>query len=290
MNILITGAAGFIGSHLADRFRADGHTVAGVDNLTTGRADSFAGELHVDDICDRDVLYGIANRVEPDLVVHCAASYSNPMFWHRDTETNVLGTINATIVAKHHGARLLYFQTALPPISSYAISKIAGEQYIVLSGVEHTIFRLANIYGPRNVSGPIPTFYKRLTAGDPCTVVDTTRDMVYVSDLVDGVMSALSLDAAGKFDMCSGLHRPIAALFDAVAAELGGTWIARQVPAGDDDVRQMELDGSRAHDELGWTTTTPLEVGVAAAVAWYAEHGVEQTYTHLTLPERTPAR
>ncbi len=93
--------------------------------------------------------------------MHCAASYSNPNFWHRDTQTNVLGTINATIAAKHHGARLIYFQTALPPISSYAISKIAGEQYIGLSDVEATVFRLANIYGPRNLSGPLPAFWKR---------------------------------------------------------------------------------------------------------------------------------
>ena len=283
MKVLITGAAGFIGSHLADRFHADGHTVAGIDNLTTGRKDNFGGELVVEDITDKDVFYGLANAVEPDLIVHCAASYSNPNYWHRDTQTNVLGTINATIAAKHHGARLIYFQTALPPISSYAISKIAGEQYIGLSDVEATVFRLANIYGPRNLSGPIPTFYKRITAGEPCTVFNTLRDMVYVGDLVEAVMSAVARGRTGKYDICSGAHRPIEDLYWAVADALGYTEAPDRKRAGDDDVKQMDLDFWKATVELEWSTATPFSAGVAQAVAWYREHGVSNTWTHLRL-------
>jgi len=289
MNILITGAAGFIGSHLADRFHVDGHTVAGIDNLLTGRADNFGGDLFVDDICARDVFYGIANRCKPDLIVHCAASYSNPNYWHRDTDTNVTGTINATIAAMHHGARLLYFQTALPPISSYAISKIAGEHYIAMSGVDHTIFRLANMYGPRNLSGPIPTFYKRITAGQPCTVVDTARDMVFVDDLVQAVSTAVDGGVLGKFDICSGSHRPIEDLYWCVASELGCDEAPGRATAGADDVKQMLLDGTPANSELGWEPTVSLESGVAKAVAWYETHGIDRTFTHLTIPERTPA-
>lgn len=167
MNVLVTGAAGFIGSHLCERLHADGNTVVGVDNLTTGREANVPDgvDLHVEDIRDRDVLYGIANATKPDLIVHCAASYSNPNYWHRDTDTNTTGSINVAIVAKHHGVRVVYFQTALPPTSSYAISKHAGEHYLTLSGVPLTVFRLANMYGPRNLSGPIPTFYRRITAG-----------------------------------------------------------------------------------------------------------------------------
>ena len=283
MRVLITGAAGFIGSHVGDRLTIEGHDVVGIDNLLTGRRDNFAGELHVEDICDRDVLYGIANQVKPDLIVHCAASYSNPNYWHRDTDTNVTGTINATIAAMHHGARLFYFQTALPPISSYAISKIAGEQYIVLSGVDHTIFRLANMYGPRNLSGPVPTFWKRLTNGDPCTVVDTARDMVYVADLVEAVMAAVDGKAPGKFDICSGQHLPIEDLYWAVADAVGVTVEPGRAEAGADDVKQMELDGSRARDVLGWKSKMPLEEGIRNAVDWYCENGVTHTWTHLRL-------
>jgi UDP-glucose 4-epimerase len=266
---------------------ADGHEVVGIDNLLTGRKENFAGELHIEDICDRDVFYGIANQVKPDLILHCAASYSNPNFWHRDTDTNVSGCINAAIAALHHDAHLVYFQTALPPISSYAISKIAGEQYIGLSDVEATIFRLANMYGPRNLSGPIPTFYKRLVAGDPCTVMDTARDMVYVGDLVDAVMVAIERDARGKFDICSGTHRPISDLYDAVKEAVGSDAVAAPGKAGADDVKQMELSPKAAAMALGWQASTPFDEGIAAAVAWYRQHGVDAAYTHLALKEAT---
>jgi UDP-glucose 4-epimerase len=193
MRVLITGAAGFIGSHLADRLALEGHQTIGVDNLSTGRADNFNGDLRITDIVDRDAFYAVANECAPELVIHCAASYNDPNLWHRDTDTNTAGTINAVLAARHHGARLVYFQTALPPISSYAISKIAGEHYIRLAAdVPSLVFRLANIYGPRNVSGPIPTFFKRLTAGDPCTVTETRRDTVYIADLVELVTRAIS--------------------------------------------------------------------------------------------------
>src|SRR4051794_9037564 len=132
MRVLITGAAGFIGSHLAERLLADGHSVAGVDNFVTGSqanwqkiSGNHQGKLQRLDIVSRQRLYDAANWLSPDLVIHCAASYSDPNLWHRDTDTNVAGTINAINVARHHGAKLVYFQTALPPISSYAISKIA---------------------------------------------------------------------------------------------------------------------------------------------------------------------
>lgn len=286
MRFLITGVAGFIGSHLADRLITAGHEVWGVDNYETGRRDNVNPKVafFLGDIVSRTHFYEIANDCKPDVVVHCAASYSDPNLWHRDTSTNVAGTINAVLAAKHHGARLVYFQTALPPTSSYAISKIAGEHYIVLSGVPHLIFRLANIYGPRNLSGPIPTFYKRLTNGDGCTVVDTSREMVFIDDLVWGVMRAIgSKTAAGKFDMCSGNPSTIANLYDAVADALESDAVAQLVPAGADDVKSMELDPSRAFAHLDWIPSTPLNIGVQAAVDWYRANGVQATYTHLKM-------
>jgi UDP-glucose 4-epimerase len=279
MNILITGICGFIGSHLAERFRNEGHDVSGVDNLETGRfANSPVAFEHID-IADRQDFYNVANRAEPDIVVHCAASYKDPEKWHTDTDTNVTGTINAALVAKHHGAKLVYFQTGLPPISSYAISKLAGEQYIRLSGVPHLIFRLANVYGPRNVSGPVPAFYKRLTEGQPCTVTATSRDVVFVSDLVECVMDALP--ATGTYDVCSGTRVSILdqwrAVRDALDLDVGDPL---EVPASPDDVRPA-VDPTKGLP--GWRPIVSLEEGVAEAVAWYEEHGVEQTYTHLAV-------
>ena len=119
-----------------------------------------------------------------------------------------MGAINVAAVAKHHDARIIYFQTVLPPISSYAISKIAGEHYLRLSGQPLTVFRLASVYGPRNLSGPIPTFYRRIKAGERCQVVrDVTRDFVFIEDLLARVLG--TPDGSGVIDVRSGTETPI---------------------------------------------------------------------------------
>jgi UDP-glucose 4-epimerase len=287
VRVLITGAAGFIGSHLWDRLFVEGHQVRGFDNFETGAVD-YSPSVFTVDIADRQSFYEFANEVQPELVIHCAASYSDPNRWHRDVDTNVAGTINAINVAKHHNAKLVYFQTALPAISSYAISKIAGEQYIKLSGVPSLIFRLANIYGPRNLSGPIPAFFKRLSAGEPCTVVDTRRDLVYIDDLVELVMTAIGQDAIGKYDVCSGNECSILAMHNLVALALDGDtdrvmYESEVQAASEDDVPSMSLDPGPTQERFGWQANQMLPSGIAKTVVWYREHGVGETFTHLAL-------
>ena len=277
MRVLITGAAGFIGSHLAERLESEGHEVHGLDNLETGRLENFPQAVELD-IANRHMLYDYANTIAPELVIHCAASYSDPNRWHRDTDTNVTGTINVINLARHHRANLIYFQTALPAVSSYAISKIAAERYILISDVPSLIFRLANIYGPRNVSGPIPAFFKRLDAGQPCTVVDTTRDLVYIDDLVQCVLMALDMGRLGSFDVCTGRPVTIGRLYELVSDQFEQAPLAQVIEPPSDDVQPVTYVQNWLR---GWRPTTPLETGVANAVRWYREHGVEQTYTHL---------
>lgn len=252
---------------------------AGVDNFLTGRRENNERVQELD-ILERESLYEFANEFEPELVIHCAASYSDPDLWHRDTDTNVSGCINAAAVAKHHEAHLIYFQTILPPISSYAISKIAGEQYLRLSGVPLTVLRLANIYGPRNLSGPIPVFYKRLTSGQPCVVVDTTRDMVFIEDLVRAVLHVRSWQITGTFDVCSGVQTPIMELFQLVANEIGSPEVPPMIPPDPDDV-QGEV--SRKNGMSGWRAEVTLRDGIRKTVDFYRESGVGQTHTHLRL-------
>ena len=281
--VLITGAAGFIGSHLAERYLAHGSAVHGIDNLTTGNWENFPrveAEWSEVDVVDRKAFYKVGNDFEPDLIFHCAASYSDPNLWHRDAETNVLGSINAAIAANYHGAKLVYFNTSLPPITSYAISKIAGEQYIRESGADHMICRLANIYGPRNISGPIPTFFKRLTNEQPCTVVRTFREMIFVDDLVDAVVLFLEQDVRGTIDVCPGTPVAIRDLYDAVAYELGVDVVPEERERDPDDVEMMELN-PRAAAQRGWKPKVELQDGIHAAVEWYRSAGVENTYTHL---------
>lgn len=283
MRILITGAGGFIGSHLMDVL-TPGNLTLGVDNFLTGRRENNYGVLE-QDILERDAFYAMANEGEPDVVIHCAASYSDPDLWHRDTDTNIAGCINAAAVAKHHGAHLVYFQTILPPVSSYAISKIAGEQYLRLSGVPLTVLRLGNIYGPRNLSGPVPVFYKRITTGKPCVVVDTTRDMVFIDDLVRCVQTVVDNRLTGTFDVCSGYQYPIMDLYQAVAAELGHEEVPPLIPPDPDDVQgTISLDD--ALPSWKWEPRTPLQEGIARTVASYREAPVGDTYTHLRIGEK----
>lgn len=275
MNILVTGAAGFIGSHLMDALRPDG---VGFDNFLTGSRENYpAWDI---DIVDRREVFRLANEVEPELVIHCAASYSNPDLWHRDTQINVEGGINAALVAKYHQAHLVYFQTILPPVSSYAISKLASEQYLRLSQVPLTVFRMANIYGPRNISGPIPVFYKRITEGKPCVVVDTTREMVFIDDLVQLVLHVAGERITGTFDVCTGKKVPIMELYAGVAAELGHDEVPPLIPPDPDDV-QGHVYPYRGVP--GWKATTPLREGIAKTVTSYREQGVTDTHTHLRL-------
>lgn len=279
MRILVTGAAGFIGSHLLDALEPAGHDIVAIDNFLTGRPENFPGVL-TGDITARHDLYDTANQLKPELVIHCAASYSDPNLWHRDTDTNVAGAINVAAVAKHHDAKIIYFQTILPPVSSYAISKIAGEHYLRLSGQPLTVFRLANIYGPRNLSGPIPVFYKRLTTGQSCVVVDTTRDMVYVSDLINAVTYTISAGWVGSFDICSGTQTPILDMFRLVSEAVGIKQEPPLIPPNPDDV-QGTID--RRYGPPGWKPWWSLPEGVAHTVASYRESGVKDTYTHLTM-------
>ncbi|MCA1616711.1 MAG: NAD-dependent epimerase/dehydratase family protein, partial [Acidobacteria bacterium] len=244
MKVLITGGAGFIGSHLADRLLARGEQVLVIDNYSTGRRDNLTPGPNLTavegSIADAGLVGRVFSEFRPDVVVHAAASYKDPENWAEDSATNVLGTANVTRASLAAGVgRLVYFQTALcyglhpleqpitlshpirPDGSSYAISKTAGEYYIQLSGLDFVSFRLANAYGPRNLSGPLPTFYHRLTTGKPCFVMDTRRDFVYVDDLVDVVMQAIDgKGERGFYHVSSGSDYSIKELFDATTRAL----------------------------------------------------------------------
>jgi UDP-glucose 4-epimerase len=306
MKVLITGGAGFIGSHLADRLLARGDEVLVIDNYATGRRDNLTAQARLTivegTIADRSLMMRTFEGFRPDLCLHAAASYKDPDDWFEDAETNVTGAANVCQAAKASSCgRIIYFQTALcygirpleqpitldhplrPFDSSYAISKTAAEEYIALSGIEFVSFRLANAYGPRNLSGPLPTFYQRLTGGKSVFVMDTRRDFIYVQDLVDCVMGAVDGKGDGYYHISSGADYSIEELFDATIKALGMTLDApvEVRPRGADDAFTILLDPSRTKADFGWAVSTPLEAGVAAAIAYYQDFGIAETYTHL---------
>lgn len=312
MRVFITGGAGFIGSHLTDRLLARGDEVLVIDNFSTGRRDNLAPHKNLtlieDTIADMALVRRLMAQFRPDKVVHAAASYKDPDNWVEDIQTNVLGSANVVQACAQSGSpQVIYFQTALcyglrpleqpitlahpirPEGSSYALSKTAGEQYIQLSGLNYISFRLANAYGPRNISGPLPTFFHRLTNNKPCFVMDTRRDFIYINDLINVVI--LALDGKGRpgpYHVSSGSDFSIKELFDATVKALGLT-LEQEVevrPRSADDAYTILLDPRETNKDFGWKITTPLEAGVREAVDYYKQYGITQTFTHLKVPEK----
>ncbi len=314
MRVFITGGAGFIGSHLADRLLERGDRVFVIDNYATGRRDNLSPHPNLTviegSIADVQLVQQLFDEFLPEYVVHAAASYKDPRNWAEDAATNVVGTINVIKASERAKVeRLIYFQTALcyglhpleqpitidhpirPEGSSYAISKTAGEEYIQLSNLDFISFRLANAYGPRNLSGPLPTFFHRLTNNQPCFVMDTRRDFIYVDDLIQVVIMALDgKGEKGFYHISSGRDYSIKELFDAsvrsLGISLGGEVEIR--PRSPDDAFTILLDPSKTNRDFGWKISTALESGVYSAIQWYKKFGITQTYTHLKqeVPER----
>lgn len=310
MRIFITGGAGFIGSHLAERLTAKGDEVLVIDNFETGRRDNLQESdllsIVEGTICDEKLVSSLFDDFRPDVVVHAAASYKDPGNYVGDAGTNVLGS---SIIVKHamrlNVSRLVYLQTALcygspqeqpitlnhpivPGLSSYSISKTGGEMYVMLSGLNWQSFRLANAYGPRNLSGPLPTFFSRLTQGKPCFVADTRRDFIFVQDMVDVLeKSVAGVGDSGAYHISTGGDFSIKELFDATLEALQIT-LEKPVevkPRNPDDVESILLDPSKTENTFQWKAGTPLEEGIKRTVAYYQKFGITQTFTHLKQTE-----
>ena len=309
MKILITGGAGFIGSHLADALLARGDQVVIVDNFATGQRRNIPKGAEFHNITlgatpiskESDILLAVDWK-SIDVVVHAAASYKDPHDWRTDVLTNVVGAADLLKAMLAKGKqRVIYFQTALvyglkpPPFpipidqpqspigSSYAVTKTAAENLIASSGLDFVSFRLANCYGPRNVSGPVPTFYRKLIGGETCTVVDTKRDFIYVSDLVTLVLKAIDGRGHGYYHVSSGNDARIADLYYAVCEAMGMNKPASVRGRTPDDVETILLDPSKTEQEFDWRAVTPLREGIRRAIEYYKEFGVGETYTHLKL-------
>ena len=310
MKIFVTGGSGHVGSTIIDHVLARGDDVVAIDNFATGRRDNLGRHpklrLVEDTIVDAKVVDGLIADFRPDVVIHTAASYKDPNDWEADALTNCVGGANVAKACKQHKVgRLIYFQTALcygtkpleqpitlshpinPVNSSYAISKTTAEQYIQYCGVDYVTFRLANVIGPRNVSGPLPIFFQRLSAGKKCFVTEARRDFVFVKDLAKTVVKAVDGAGHGTYHFSSGGDVAIKDLYDNVvrAMRLNEYPEPDIRPLGPDDAPSILLDPSRTFSDFGEIQFTPLETIVDEAVAYYRQFGVEGGYTHLKVNE-----
>lgn len=306
MKALITGGCGQVGSHVAELLLARGDSVVSIDNFTTGRPEHLPPQdrltLVEGTISDKDLVDRWVGDFKPDVIVHAAASYKDPNDWYNDTLTNCVGGANVITAAKTNNVgRFIYFQTSLcygvkpleqpitlnhplhPGNSSYAVTKTTTEYYLSLSGIDYVTFRLANVIGPRNVSGPLPIFYQRLKDGKRCFVTKARRDFVFVGDLAR--YSVLAADGRGNgiYHFSSGTDVPIIDLYNAVVQAMGindyPTPEIREI--GIDEAPSILLDPSRAYADFGPIEFTPLATTVARAVEYYQKFGAHGGYTHL---------
>lgn len=307
MRILITGGAGCLGSNLIEHWLPKGHAICVIDNFATGKREvvpPLPGLTLVEgSVADAALVDRSFDDFAPTHVVHSAASYKDPAAWREDVASNVTGTVNVLEAARRHGTRrVLNFQTVLcygrpdvspipvehplRPFTSYAISKVAGEEYVAMSGLPYASLRLASVVGPRLAIGPIPTFYKRLKAGQGCFCSDATRDFLDMRDFLAAVDLLMADDApSGIFNVSSGQGRTIKDVYDAVRRHLGlpPDPDVKVVPVGDDDVPSVVPDPARSRDRLGWEARVDFDEAITAMLSWYDEHGVTDVYSHLAV-------
>jgi len=294
MRAIVTGGAGFIGSHVVDALLARGDEVHVVDNLSTGTTGNLAAGAYLYELDIRDAaLEQLAERLQPEVVFHLAAqadvgtSVERPTF---DAEVNVVGTVRVLESARAAGARVvftssggaIYGECERPareddeprPLSPYAASKLAGEEYLAtwnrLYGAGHVSCRLANVYGSRQIpaleGGVVAIFLDRLRDGQETEIFgdgNQTRDFVYVGDVVRALLAAAASSAGGVFNVGSGVATSVRELHRLCAETAGIEQEPRLAAARPGDLQHSVIDSSRAARELDWDPEMTLAMGLA---------------------------
>ncbi len=303
MRVIVTGGAGFVGSHVCDAFLANGDEVDVIDDLSQGRIDrqSECVERNKESVLDVSRLTSLVAEIAPELICHLAAqvdvrvSVASP---GKDADVNVIGTINVLEAARVVGARVLLSSTGgalygedapvpssenvLPsPGSPYGVAKYCAEQYINLYnrlfGTEHAILRFANVYGPRQGStgeaGVVSVFCANGIQGKPLTIYGDgkqTRDYVYVADCVAAFRAAADYGKAGTWNIGKVIESTVLDLAALVAQFTGGRSQPIFAPARVGELSRSALAWGRAAQDLDWRPTTSLASGVQAVVSWLA--------------------
>ena len=304
MKVLVTGGAGFIGSHIADRLATDGHELVIVDDLSTGHVEQVHVKARFYQMDLQSPWLDELFRIErPEAVVHQAAqasvrrSVEDPVF---DAGVNVLGTAALLQASSHHGVGRFLFASSggaiygdadvLPtpedhpavPVSPYGAAKLAGEVYLrtfhALSQLSYAALRYANVYGPRQdphgEAGVVAIFTRRLLAGETARITGDgkqTRDFVYVGDVAEANARALTSDAVGSFNVGTGIETDINTIFRLLKRLTGSDQPEEHGPAMPGEQRRSVVDARKIEKLLGWRPQTSLEAGLNATVRYFRQ-------------------
>jgi UDP-glucose 4-epimerase len=304
LNIVVTGGAGFIASHIVDAFIDRGHGVHIFDNFVTGQRHNLNGkaEIHEVDIA-ADRAAQLLERIKPDVLCHHAAqmdvrhSVADPGF---DARVNILGFINLLQACKNTGVKKVIFassggavygdQDVFPapedhvtrPASPYGVSKRAGELYLSYYrqafGLPYIALRYGNVYGPRQSAkgeaGVVAIFLSILLAGQTPTINGDgrqTRDYVYVGDVVAANVAALESSFIGAINIGTGVETDVVTIFQHLRDALGSATEAQHGPAKPGEQRRSCLDTRLAGKVLGWRAQVTLAEGLRRTASYYRE-------------------
>jgi UDP-glucose 4-epimerase len=299
MKIVVTGGAGFIGSHIAERLAAAGHEVSVLDDLSAGARDNVSARVKLVelDVASTEASAFVASTA-PAVIVHCAAqssvaaSFDDPV---KDARSNLLGTLQMLRGAVDaQSSRFVYLTTGgalygeaelLPtseeaparPLSPYGLSKWAGEEYLRRLAPERlvvSILRLANVFGPRQRAdgegGVVSIFLDQMLRREQVEIFgdgDQTRDFVYVGDVVDAVRAAMDADRSVTVNIGTGVGTSINSLFERAAEVTGYQADPVHLAPRVGEVRHSLLDVTAAFESLRWTSHTDLESGLRLTAA-----------------------
>jgi UDP-glucose 4-epimerase len=304
----VTGAAGFIGSHLVDRLITDGYSVTGIDDLSSGTLHNLPPgfDLRKMDIRDSNV-QSVVVELRPDIVFHLAAQISVSQSAREpelDADVNIGGALNlfeGIREVEDKRVKIVYVTsggtaygdpefvpadelTPIRPLSPYGASKYAVEMYLPiyekLCGLEYSIIRLANIYGPRQdphgEAGVVAIFAKAMLAGKSLTIFgdgNDQRDYVFVGDVVEAIARAGNGSLQGPFNIGTGVGTSTNRIFELVAKYCEHDKAAVHGPPRAGDINRIFLDSSKAEQQLGWSAQVDIEDGFKTTVEWFRQQG-----------------
>lgn len=300
MNILVTGGAGFIGSHLVDRLIADGHSVHVIDNLSSGKKEQVNEKavFHHLDLGEHSAISSLFAKESFDAVYHLAAqmnvrkSVADPTFDARENIVNTIHLLECCAAAQiqkfvfSSTGGAIYGDTVVPtpeheeqkPVSPYGCAKLAVENYLhyykEVHGVPYTILRFANVYGPRQnphgEAGVVAIFLEKIFAEENPVIYggDQTRDYIYVDDIVSACVAALSAPSGEVYNVGCGTETSVTELFTHLNALFDNALSATYQDKKKGEQEKSCLDCNKALRELGWKPTVPLQEGLQKTVAW----------------------